>query len=353
LDLLLRFVGGFGGLADAANRAVARVLPGKLGRVARRQPIGIALVVGLVALFAAAEVAAAAPYLTPMPVDLHALATTESNQDAFVDSVAASAADRNASITGVLASQYIVTFEDSNNDHIKEANEVGVAWLYFLRDPKSSIALVVDSEVPPAARPPTGSTVTLQGRLTYAFGGVDLGFLGIPNLKTLPFQLVKFRLNEGAGFAQVDTAREAVIALVVFAFLSIAAWRLGYLPFRRSGGALGGQSLHLDEGRPMRARLTGLVEHNGHPEFTRNEEVVARVLRDPFGQPSLTLTPFSDPRPIGVIKTGDRFDVGVALSLRGRQYAMRSLSPRAFIVGFESISERDAVAAALLHGLNV
>jgi hypothetical protein len=340
VEFLLRLVAAFGFIGFALNRAVSRVLPGQLGRIARRRPIGLSLALVLLASLAARQLIFAAPYLVTNPVEL-----TKS-----IDSLR----NQNAAITGFVADQYIVYFTDKNGDHIQDADEAGVSWLYFVGNDDDSLGIIVDSTIPPSTMLATKGHVTVTGRLLRAMGGVEFVQLTIPSfdMRTIPFPIADAELVQAGEFPEVGSAREATAFFGGLAVVLLIAWLMNYLPFRKSGGALGGVPTQMDSGRPVRAWVTGLVESGRTREFVREDEVVASIVRDTYGHIQLLLTPFGRPEPIASIKGGDPVDLGTAFSLGGGRYAIRTRPPQRFVVAFDSISDRDAAARALVLGMS-
>jgi len=164
--LIDRVLAAFGTLSHGLNRAVARPLPGRLGMLARRWPVGVTIIVVVLVVSIARLWMAAAPHVVATAIDLH--------QPDY-----AGPDGRMATVSGVLADSYVETFADRNFDHIKQEGEDGVSWLYFLGTEDHRAGVIVSSRTPPDRMYASGGRATITGRLMPGSGG-DLAFMNVP-----------------------------------------------------------------------------------------------------------------------------------------------------------------------------
>jgi hypothetical protein len=334
MRLVWRFGAISGFLADACNRAAARVLPGPLKARAIAWPIGVALALVILVALLALVWLRAVPYLIAKPVDIRSLTPD---------------LDRTrVTVTGYLAPGYIVTFHDEDADGIQDADEQGTAWDYFLGLDAETPGIVVNSTTPPEVMLASPELVELTGRLSI---GNDLGRLYDPadvpgfDPRSLPFPVPSHRrLIENGPFRELDAARDGLLVFGALIVVLLAGQLFGYPVFRRQSLAVppaGSMSLS-----QTRTRVWGSAD--GGAARLHGDVMVAKVERDQFNRSSLLLarpgTGFKRLTEAGV----GTIEAGEAMTIGGIRDAIAVTTPAGrVLVGFEASSDRDAALRAL------
>ncbi|MGZ9276870.1 MAG: hypothetical protein ACXW4L_07100 [Candidatus Limnocylindrales bacterium] len=136
--MLDRLISGAGAVSHLADRLIHVFVRG--GSLAH-QPAGL-LLAGLLAVAALVLVVVAVDNsgdATPRDLTAGELATGDHGERLY------------ANVVGVLASGYVETYIDDNRDDVRQPEERGQAWNYFLVDPTSRAGVTITSRRPPSA----------------------------------------------------------------------------------------------------------------------------------------------------------------------------------------------------------
>jgi hypothetical protein len=146
--MLDRLISGAGAVTDGADRSVRLLAGGPRGGFVTTRPVSLAVAVILVILAAMLVLAGIEATDPAAPVPMAAAAVA----------VARDLGDRTYStIHGSLATAYVETFVDDNDNGVEDVGESTADWYYFLVDPVAHRGVTVRS-----ARPPE-TLLTFQG----------------------------------------------------------------------------------------------------------------------------------------------------------------------------------------------
>jgi hypothetical protein len=332
---VLRLVAAFGALGFAADRVLARLLPGPIGRQAGRRSWGAVLLLGALLLILLRSLVAAAPVVMATSVDIATVGR-------------GGALEGPATISGVLADVYIVSFLDTNRDRVQQPDESGTAWIYFVGTVDDANGLTVSSSRPPEEVFAAGRRVSFSGLLVPGRGS------GIPLLPgteldpgAIPFPLSGWYLYEGHEPPQVVTAREAMIILGAPILLLALALALGYAPFRETRRVEPRAADPLPT-KPARVRLNGMIQRGGRVERVLGAPAVARLVEDAFAQRSVLLVGIPSNETLGTIEPAQAVEEGDSFGIGGPKVAIRwKHDGRVLDIAFDSILDRDAFSSAL------
>lgn len=142
--MLDRLISGAGAVTDGADRSVRLLTSRSTGRSAAARPGSVAVAAALFVLAALLLLAGIESTDTAAPVSL---------DPAMVAGAATRAlGDRTyATLDGSLMTDWVETFEDTNDNGIEDADEHGVAWFYWLVDPAQRRGVTVRSTRAPAS----------------------------------------------------------------------------------------------------------------------------------------------------------------------------------------------------------
>ncbi len=139
--MLDRLISGAGAVADAADRAVRLVTSGMGRGIGTTRPGSV--VVAVILLVLASLLALAALEATD--------ARTPASFDPFDVAYARDLGDRTyATLSGSLHSGYVETYDDVNDDGVKDADEDAYSWYYWLVDRSDRSGVTVRSTRPPS-----------------------------------------------------------------------------------------------------------------------------------------------------------------------------------------------------------
>jgi hypothetical protein len=328
LGAVWRVLAVFAWIADLADTFASRLVPRGRKGLTRRLHVGVAFLVFVLAAIAGSAITRGIPLFFAVPVDIHQLPSSES--------------DVHATITGVLADQYIETYPDYNRDRQQQANESGTAWLYFVGTGDGSHGITVESDTPPDEMFALRTDVTLTGRL-------DAGSHSLPEVpgfssSTLPFHLSDRWFYDRAEFVEITNAREATTLIGPLVVLLILGTRFGYPIFRRSPDD--GQEAMDRSTRLVVARLFGPVAAEHGTERRREVPASALVYEDTFGRRYLVFTPpgvRGEVTPLASFPAAmdDRYP-GEAISIGGSRWALAHDGADGRVVAaFNSLADRD------------